>query len=134
MRESFRAWVNYHPYTIVRLLVAAVRTAAKLEKHPRFVSIRFEDLLQHTEVTVGRLCDFAGIDFEVGMLDVPQVGSSSRQDCPDKRGIEAGRSGAWRKGGLSSVELAIRQSVTIEEMIRLGYSVEPVGFLYGANA
>lgn len=126
LREAFRAWVNYHPYTIAKLWVAAVRTAAQFEGHPRFISIRFEDLLLQPEATVVRLCEFAGIDFEPGMLGVPQVGSSTGHDRPERRGIDGDRSGRWRRGRLTAVELDICQQVAGAEMRGLGYATESV--------
>ncbi len=122
--EAFRAWVNYHPYTITRLWVSAVRTAHRLEKHHRFMSIHFEDLLQEPDKQITELCEFVGIKFEQGMLSVPQIGSSIGFDNPAKKGIDGSRSREWKKGGLTSVELAICQEVAAAEMMRLGFDVE----------
>jgi hypothetical protein len=124
--EALRAWVNYHPYTISRLWVAAVRTANRFEGNPRFVSIRFEDLLQQPEASVQSLCSFVGITFEPDMLKVPQVGSSAGMDKPEQKGIDRSRSGSWRNGGLTDVELAICQHVAAKELSSLGYVEEPV--------
>jgi hypothetical protein len=88
------------------------------------MTMRFEDLLADPEAAVRSLCSFAGISYEPGMLDVPQVGSSTGMDQPERRGIDAGRSGKWRSGGLSEVELAFCESVAGEEMKRLGYAPE----------
>ncbi len=126
LREAFRAWANYHPYIIAKLWVAAVRTATEFENHPQVVSIRFEDLLQKPEDTVKQLCDICGIKFNQAMLDIPQVGSSSGQDRPEKRGIAKERSGAWSKGGLSPTEVDICQRVAGQEMRSLGYSIKPI--------
>jgi hypothetical protein len=118
--------VNYHPYTIARLWLAASRTARRFEGHPRFCSIRFEDLIQQPDAVVRTLCEFAGIEFEPSMLEVPQVGSSIGKDNPDRIGIAPGRSGNWRNGGLTPAEVAICQHVVGEEMVRRGYAAEPV--------
>ena len=126
LSETFRSWVNYHPYTISRIWVAAVRTARRLEGHPRYLSILFEDLLQSPDSTVQLLCAFVGITFEQTMLDVPQIGSSMGKDRPEQKGIDGSRSGSWRNGGLSDIELAICQDVARDDMNRLGYSVESI--------
>lgn len=123
LREAFRAWANYHPYTIAKLWVAAVRMAKRHEQHVRFISIRFEDLLSQPEVTVRKLCDFLSIDFQSPMLEVPQVGSSAGQDQPDKLGIVSTRSNAWLQGGLSRTEVDICQRAAHIEMAKNGYEI-----------
>ena len=125
-REALRSWINYHPYTIARLWLAASRTARRFEGHPRFCSIRFEDLTQHPDAVVRSLCGFVGVEFEPSMLEVPQVGSSIGKDDPDRKGIDPGRSGNWRNGGLTPAEVAICQHVAGQEMVRRGYAVDPV--------
>jgi hypothetical protein len=124
LREAARSWVNYHAYTVSRLWVAAARTARRFEGHPRFTTLRFEDLVAHPEESIRPLCAFAGISYEPAMLDVPQVGSSTGRDRPDRRGIDAGRSGTWQRGGLSDLELEICERVTRGERERFGYTGE----------
>ena len=126
LKEALRAWVNYHPYTISRLWLAAVRAAHQFDGHSRFLSVRFEDLLQDSEQTIQSLCGFVGVPFEPTMRDVPHVGSSVRMDEPDRIGIDAGRAGAWRQGGLTDIELSICQRIAETEMSRLGYDAESV--------
>lgn len=126
VKEVVRAWANYHPYTISRLWVSAVRKADKYEKHPRFKSIRFEDLVEAPDQVVRELCEFLNVPFEESMLAVPQVGSSTGVDRPDRLGVAGGRAGAWRKGGLTSTEIEICQRVAGPAMREHGYSCEPV--------
>ncbi len=121
LNEAIRAWANYHPYIIARLWRGAIRMASQFNGHSRFISIRFEDLLQQPEETIKHLCDFIGIDFEKNMLQVPQVGSSLKEDTPNKLGIDPARSCSWKRGGLTSVEIAICQKVARSEMISQGY-------------
>jgi len=122
--EAVRAWANFHPYTISRLWVAAVRTARRYLDHPRFVSIRYEDLLARPEETVSALCAAIGVDYSESMLEVPQVGSSSGMDRPERCGVDASRTGNWHKGGVTKTELAICERVCGEEMGRWGYECE----------
>jgi len=126
LREALRAWANYHPYVIVRLWCGAIRMAMQFNNHPRFTSIRFEDLLQRPEETVRYLCKFVGIDFEENMLQVPQIGSSLKEDKPNMFGIDLGRACSWMKGGLTPVEIAICQKVARAEMERFGYQLLPL--------
>lgn len=124
--ETIRAWVNYHPYTVVRLWVSSVRMASRFENNHRFISVRFEDLLKQSESNIRTLCSFAGIEFEPRMLLVSQIGSSVGVDKPESTGIDANRSGSWINGGLSDVELAICQKVAAKEMSEMGYAVKSV--------
>lgn len=130
-REVLRAWVNYHPYTIARLWTAAVRAGRRFEGHPRFMTMQFEELLSHPDAAVRSLCSFVGISYEPNMLDVPQVGSSAGRDRPERKGINAERSGSWRNGGLTAVELAVCEAVSAEDMRVLGYApaARPVPFV-----
>jgi hypothetical protein len=122
--ESFRAWVNYHPYIISRLWVSAVVAARRMADHPRFFTVRFEDLVGRPEETVQAICAFADLRYEPGMLEVPHIGSSTGHDRPDFKGIDSRRSGNWRAGGLSRAELEICEQVTGYEMQRYGYVKE----------
>jgi hypothetical protein len=124
LTEALRAWVNYHPYTISMLWSGALRKGLEMEPHPRFKTVRFEDLLGTPEKTVQELCDFLGLGYEPGMVAVPQVGSSSGHDSPARKGIDGGRVGGWRKGGLTPVELYTCERIASEQMRRMGYVPE----------
>lgn len=126
MREAVRSWANYHPFTISKLWVAAVRAAKRLEGHPRFTTLKFEDLLAFPEETMKGLCRRIGIGYESEMLNVALVGSSTGKDRPQDFGIDRTRSGIWRRGGLTETELSICQRVTRDDMCRLGYEMEQV--------
>lgn len=125
-REALRAWVNYHPYTIARLWVAAVRTAGHFAGEPRFTSVRFEDLLRSPEDSVRALCRFLDLPYEPAMLQVPQIGSSTGADRPDQHGLDSRRIGAWRRGGLSPVELQTCQRVAAAAMREWGYEPQRI--------
>lgn len=124
--EALRAWANYHPITTSVLWNASVRAADRFAGHERVRSLRFEDLLAAPESKLGGVCEFLGFPFEDDLLEVPQVGSSIGRDRPDRRGIDPGRAGSWKKGGLSHAELFLCQKVTGPLMRRHGYPVEPV--------
>lgn len=126
LREAFRSWANYHPYVMARLWGAAVRQAERMADHPRFVSVRFETLLAQPRDTLDELCRFAGLQIEAQMLEVPQIGSSSGEDHPERIGVNAARIGAWQQGGLQAQEIATCQRVAGAEMQRQGYAITPV--------
>jgi omega-hydroxy-beta-dihydromenaquinone-9 sulfotransferase len=126
LKEALRAWINYHPLIMSKLWNSSVLAADRFAEHGRVRSLRFEDLLADPEGELRGVCEFLGIPFEKGLLEVPQVGSSSGHDRPDRKGIDWNRAGSWRKGGLSAAELFLCQRVTGPLMRRHGYPVEPV--------
>lgn len=125
-REVLRAWMNYHPFTISKLWNANILAAERFVENKQVLFIRFEDLLEDPEQTVQRICDFVDIDFDTHLLDVPQVGSSSEPDQPNRKGINKSRVEGWRKGDLSPTEVFICQSNNKELMDKYGYTIEPV--------
>jgi hypothetical protein len=122
LKEALRAWANYHPILIAKLWVSCSRQAKRFEANTRVVSLRFEDLLTAPEAHIRELCTFVGVDYEPDMLNVPQVGSSSGTDFPDKIGINAGRAQNWANGGLSRTELKCCDWVAHSEMLQNGYA------------
>ena len=120
-KETMRFWANYHPLFISRLWNNAVRAGLKV-KDPRLITIHFEDLISNPAQVIKTVCQHAGIDFQEDMLRIPQVGSSTRKDSPDQLGIDAGRSGAWSKGGLTAMEIEICEKVNSALMQQLGYT------------
>lgn len=126
LRESLRSWANYHPLVTSELWNASVRAADRFTGHGRVLSLRFEDLLADPEGELRGVCEFLGISFEDGVLEVPQVGSSSGRDRPDRKGIDQTRAGSWKRGGLGEAELFLCQRMTAPVMRRYGYIVEPV--------
>jgi len=124
LSEAFRSWANYHPYTISRLWLSAVREGKKYEMHDRFKSIKFESLLADPEGQVKDLCNHIGITFEEDMLKVACLGSSAGIDKPNEQGISAKHAGSWLNGGLSNVEVGVCQSVVGNEAKLLGYTMK----------
>ncbi|MCS6991206.1 MAG: sulfotransferase [Chitinophagales bacterium] len=118
--ETVRAWVNYHPYTISRLWVAAVRAARRMQ-HPNVLTVQFERLLAHPDDVIAAVCAHVGVDFLAAMKEVPQVGSSSGHDRSEVKGINAERAQSWKRGGLSPTELWICQKVCCAQMEAFGY-------------
>lgn len=124
--NGFRYWMNYHPITISKLWNGAISAADKYAEDNRLKTINFEQLLSNSETTVKEICQFLELSFENTMLDVPQVGSSSEQDQPERKGINKERSESWKKGGLNNTELYICQNITKDCMEKHGYKPEPI--------
>jgi len=123
VREAFRSWVNYHPITISKLWVASVRAAERFAGNVRVHSVRFEDLLADPEGVTHKICEFIDITPDTGVLEVPQVGSSSEPDRPEQRGVNRERAGSWRKGGLNPTEVFLCQKIAGGLMKRHGYEL-----------
>ena len=119
-KESLRVWANYHPFVISRLWKNAVTSAINID-HKNILTIHFEDLLAKPEDVLKSVCIHARIPYESNMLHVPQVGSSTQKDDPSKMGVDAARSGAWERGGLSNAEIAICEKVNSMIMQKLNY-------------
>jgi hypothetical protein len=118
--EMLRNRVNYHPITISKLWIAANREALALENESRFRLVRFEDLAAAPEATVRSLCDFADLDFEADMLDLPRWGSSNLSHSTDKRGISSDVVDQWGHV-LTDAEIAVCERLTRSMMHRFAY-------------
>jgi hypothetical protein len=118
--EMLRNRVNYHPITISKLWIAANREALALENASRFRLVRFEDLVAEPESTVRSLCEFAGLDFEADMLDLPQWGSSNLSHASDKRGISSDVVDQWSRV-LTDAEIIVCERLTRAMMHRFAY-------------
>lgn len=119
--EALRSWVNYHPITISKLWNGSVRAAERYANDNRVYSLRFEDLVDDPEDAVRKVCEFAGLSFDTSMLEVPQIGSSSGPDNPQRRGINRDKAGNWQRGGLSQTEVFLCQKLTGTSMRQHGY-------------
>jgi hypothetical protein len=121
LTESFRSWVNYHPITVSKLWNSSISAADRFADHHHVYSLRFEDLLADPEETVRKVCRFVGISFDNSLLEVPQIGSSSELDQPDRKGISVNRAGRWQKGELSATEIFLCQKLTGTLLRQNGY-------------
>ena len=124
LQEALRSWVNYHPYSVTQMWRSCIRSASTCADHSRFRTVRYEDLIAKPEEAIKSLCEFLRIDFEVNMLNVPKVGSSLAKDTTHETGIDSTRSGRWRNGELSEVEIDICESIGLQEMRQFGYVLE----------
>lgn len=122
VKETFRDWINYHPITISHIWRTAVSAADQFALGKRVAFIYFEELLEHPETTVKRVCDFVNISYADTMLQVPQVGSSVAEDQPQQLGINPHRAHSWQDGALSSAEIYLSQTITAALMKKHNYS------------
>ena len=123
--ESIRAWTLYHPITIAKLWKSAINTSQKYSQE-EILSIKFEEFIESPEVYLEKICIFCGIDYDLEMLNVPQIGSSIGKDEPNKKGIDKNKISTWKNANISNTELYILQTLVKNEMISLGYSIEQI--------
>jgi N-acetylglucosaminyldiphosphoundecaprenol N-acetyl-beta-D-mannosaminyltransferase len=123
--HQFATWVNYHPYTVTQLWSLATRLALDLERQPRFMMLRFEDLIVDPEARMRDVCTFLGVGYQPAMLDIEHVNSSYIATPTAARGLNHGSLNAWQ-GKLSVDERALIHRRCAELMERVGYHSEPV--------
>lgn len=99
MRRAAHRW-NAGVVGVQRLQAAAV---------PGLISVRFEDVLTDTEAQLARLCDFIGIGFDHGMLDLDKP-VENHGTAKGRKGIVATNFGRYRR------ELAPRDLIAIEQI------------------
>ena len=118
-RKSMHLQLGYDIFLDAMSLRSAVRAGQAVEaSHPdRFLTVQYEELVREPESVVGRVCEFLGLEFDDGMLDV-----TARHG---ERRISSDRVGRWKEI-LTPSETALCQSVLREEMTAYGYEAADV--------
>lgn len=119
LTEVIRVKVNYHPWTISKLWLRATNMAIAMADHPNVLLMKFEDVVSEPEKRVKEICAFLDIDFEEGMLNIPQMGSSHKINEP-KAGITKDVVSKW-SDTLDTGEIASCEKLTSSLMSRFGY-------------
>ena len=93
----------------------------------RFVEIRYEDLVDDPETTVGRLCDVVGVEFRPEMVHQRDHVVSSSSDL-FRRAAEpvAGRARTWETE-LTPRQVAEFEAVARDELVARGYGLSTDG-------
>lgn len=121
LKESIRAWFNYHPFTISKMWNKAVSIPLHLKDHSRILTVQFEKLLENPESEIKQICHFLNIDFENAMLQIPKVGSSGRQDERTRYGFDTSVISQWEKGGLNRTEIEMCEQLNHKLILNYGY-------------
>lgn len=121
LQELIRTWNNYHPITISMLWNSSIRAFNRYSDNPFVYSVKFENLLRNPEKEVKNVCDFLRISYQSNLIEIPQIGSSSEPNRPEKSGIKQHRVKAWKRGGLNSTEIFFCQKITKYYMEQNGY-------------
>jgi len=75
--EVIRLWLNYHPFSMMKLWRSATQEAQALRDDDRFQVVRYEDVIGDPQATLQALCTELDIEFKDEMMDVPHWGSST---------------------------------------------------------
>ena len=112
--------------TTSRLWLAAFEHGERLQNHPRYTRLRFEDVIARPQEVIGELCEFLGVEYDSKMLDVANVGSSHNRHDASKRGVSSATVNAW-KGRLPAGDRWICEKIAGEKIDELGYEKERQG-------
>ncbi len=135
-KESFRAWINYHPITISKLWSSSIKSGLNYQDTDQVLTLRFEDLLEKPFLEIKHLCDFIGIRYSEDMLSIPYWGSSREETIENKIGIQKNAKTGWLNGNITKEEIDICQKITRNEMLSLDYppmNVKPSLFKLGIS-
>lgn len=121
--QQLRTWANYHPYIVAWLWNRATVSALRLQSHPRFRTIRFEDLISEPERTVRAVCEFLEVDYEAAMLDVEHVNSSYIPSTGHKTGFNKSPVDSWRNS-LTADETSLVSLRCRKAMTQAGYQAD----------
>ena len=122
-RETLRALLNYNP------LITALQWKINAKKLSKILNVvdpeklffmKFEEVLNNSESTINKLCDFLEVGYSNEFLNVPHIGSSYSNDNPDIRGIRVLQ--AFSKDHSSRVISNAVSVVCKAEMKEFGYS------------
>lgn len=117
--EVLRLWLNYHPFSMLRLWCSATRQALDLQAHERFRIVRYEDLIAEPEATIKPLCEFLDLDYTDEMLNVPHWGSSTVEHS-ESAGLSSAALDKWRTV-LDGAEIAYCERRTRRERELFAY-------------
>ncbi len=97
LREALRNRVAFHPFTTTRLWARATHEAMALSEHPRFMALKFEDLINDPDDQLKTLCEFLGIPLEDALYDVQVMGSSHNTSQLSEHKFDRQTLQRWRK-------------------------------------
>lgn len=97
LTESVRTLLNYHAITMSLLWRAAVRTGLAQANNDRYLRVRYEDIVEDPEGSLGRICVFLGIAFEPGMLAIPRISSSTAMNTATTKGVTKDSVDQWQR-------------------------------------
>jgi hypothetical protein len=95
--------------------------------HRQYLVVRYEDLMQETEKTLRRICDFLNEEYLPAMLEVPIHDQTMEAEEQGKRQKEHSR----RNTSAVKTQVAFTQLFAGRDLKDLGYSLKPVALSAG---
>lgn len=127
-KEIIRTFANYHALTMGLLWKKAVLAGQRVAGKPRVMRVRYEDLVSDPDYYVRKICNFIGIGFELNMLNVPHIASSTRINNSASAGIAKDGVDRWMDD-LPRGDRAICEYVNFDVVNDLGYQVDKPNLL-----
>ena len=121
--ESFRSYVNYHPYTISKLWNASLQKSDQFMSDQRVLNVYFEDLVLNAEKNISNICEFIGVESQNRMQFVPNIGSSVDYDNKKDLGLDPKKISRWKTEGLNFSEIYICQVICKKFMMKHQYKL-----------
>jgi hypothetical protein len=92
-----KSWMKFRQFAHINLQVSwTARVHRQLRKHPNYMLVRYEDVVQDPEGQIRQLCQFLNVEFVPAMLAPKQYGSSFGK-IGKNRGVDRSSLTAWRK-------------------------------------
>lgn len=123
LMESIRSFINYHPYTVSKLWLAAAKAISNNRNNTQVYILKYEALVSDPITELMKLCKFLSIDYDESMLDIPHLGSSNKHDYNNvKHGISTLSKSSWKDPKqLTRGEIFICENICRQYMKEFNY-------------
>jgi len=128
LSEAIRSYINYHPITTAKVWCSSLAHTTNYMNNDRVKIVKFEELLANSEHIVKEICTFVDIEFQVTMLKIPVVGSSTESDSKENLAIDETKKQKWKNGGLTNAEIYISQKMSVKMMDLFTYEKKKFSF------
>lgn len=118
--EVARQWLNYHPFSMMKLWRSATQQAQSLQDDDRFLVVRYEDLIADPQATLAALCTKLDLEFDDEMMSVPHWGSSTVEHN-ESAGLSSASIDKWQSV-LNGAEIAYCEARSKPEREIFGYA------------
>jgi hypothetical protein len=118
--EVIKLWLNYHPFSMMKLWRSATQEAQSLQDDDRFQLVRYEDLIGDPQATLQTLCAELDLEFKDEMMNVPHWGSSTVAHTASA-GLSSASIDKWQSV-LNGAEIAYCEACSRPERESFGYA------------
>jgi hypothetical protein len=111
---------QYDIYSSVLRWVLSIEAGFTFRDNPRYMEIRYEDIVLDTENSLRKLMDFLEEDFDPGMLDFEKAGRNNPMNY-GATPIFTKSIGKWKQNEINPVKMRIINLGTKTHLEKLGY-------------